>query len=162
MADDLHALKDDMNAFIVGHGLQRFHALVSEDMNSVLWDSANNLDSWKDFVELAKGCGIAFLTFSEDTLERDDLDFLLERLEGSEVNSEEMDEARWLKAHVNKMGFIQLGFSYQGTMFLWETSTPWYERYQQLLETCEGISSILLDDLDRRDRDKRDRDDDPF
>ena len=54
MADDLHLLKDDMHAFIVGHGLGRFHAYIGEDMNSVLWDSSGDPDSWKDFIELNK------------------------------------------------------------------------------------------------------------
>lgn len=153
--DDLHPLKDDMNAFIVGHGLQRFSAYVSDEMNSVLWDSSANPDSWKDFVELAKGAGITFLTFSEDALEKEDLDFLIERLQNSATLDDEMDDARMLRQHVGRLGFIQLGFSYQGTIFLWEISTQWYDRYQVLLESSEDFSSIILDERDRYDDDEK-------
>ena len=59
MADDLHVLKDDMNAFILGHGMQQFRAYVTEDMQSVMWDSGDNIDAWKDFVELAKASGVS-------------------------------------------------------------------------------------------------------
>src|SRR5258706_16399104 len=71
MSDDLHALKDDMTAFILGNGLSRFSAYVSEEMESVLWETGANADSWKDFVELAKTCGVKFLTFSDDILEKE-------------------------------------------------------------------------------------------
>jgi hypothetical protein len=154
--DDLHALKDDMNAFILGHGMQRFNAYVSDEMHSVLWDSAGNPDSWKDFVELAKTSGVSFLTMSDDTLEKEDLEFLLERLQNSSaILDDEIEEARLLRQHVGKLGFIQLGFSYQGTMFLWESSASWYDRYQLLLDSSDDFSSIMLDERDRFDEDDR-------
>jgi hypothetical protein len=153
MSDDLSALKDDMNAFIVGHGLARFQAYVSEEVQSVLWETGDNPDSWKDFVELAKASGITFLTVSDELLQREDVDFLVDRLShSSAVDDEEVEEARWLRSHIGKVGFLQLGFSYHGTMFLYEVSTPWYERYQQLLEAAETIDGIMLDERDDDDR----------
>ena len=155
MVDDLHSLKDDMNAFILGHGMQRFLAYVSDEMPSVMWEGGSNPDSWKDFVELAKASGLAFLTVSEESLEKDDLDFLIERLQNSSNSSdEEIDEAKWLRAYVGKMGFIQLGFAYQGTMFLHEVATEWFERYQQLLDSADNFGSLLLDEQDQRDDDE--------
>ena len=153
-ADDLHPLKDDMNAFILGHGMQRFHAYVSDEMNSVLWESSGSPESWKDFVELAKACGVAFLTISDDALEREDLDFLVERLQNSTALDEELDEARLLRQHSGKLGFIQLGFPYQGAMFLWEASAPWYDRYQMLLEASDDFSSIIIDERDGDDEER--------
>ena len=153
MVDDLSALKDDMNAFIVGHGLARFSAYVSEEVQSVLWETGDNPDSWKDFVELAKASGITFLTISDELLQREDVDFLVDRLSHSAaVEDEEVDEARWLRSHVGKVGFLQLGFSYHGTMFLYEASTAWYERYQQLLDAADTIDGIMLDERDDDER----------
>ena len=152
--DDLHALKDDMNAFIVGHGMLRFNAYVSEEMNSVLWDANGDPESWKNFIELAKAAGVAFLTASEDTLEKEDLEFLMERLQNSATTlDDEMDDARSLKQHVGKLGFIQIGFSYQGTMFIWEASASWYDRYQILLESSDDFGSIILDERNRYEDD---------
>jgi hypothetical protein len=156
MTDDLHSLKDDMNAFILGHGMSRFNAYVAEELESVLWDASQNPDSWKDFVELAKASGIAFLTVSDDLLEKDDVEFLVERVQNSSMPlDDELEEARWLKQHIGKVGFIQLGFSYHGTMFLYEVSTPWYDRYQQLLESSEDYGNILLDERDSHEDDER-------
>jgi hypothetical protein len=51
--DNLHSLKDDMIAFIEGHGMRRLPGFVMEDVASVLWEDEQNPDSWKDFVEMA-------------------------------------------------------------------------------------------------------------
>jgi hypothetical protein len=155
MSDDLHSLKDDMNAFITGHGLMQFQAYVGDDMNSVLWDAGSKPDSWKDFIELAKACDVKFVTYNDDILEREDLDFLTERLQNSASLDDELDEARFLRSQVGKVGFIQLGFPYQGNMFLYEVSADWYDRYQALLDSADDFSNIIFDERDQRDEDER-------
>src|SRR5665647_2437030 len=81
MPDDLSSLKDDMNAFILGHGLSRVQGYVTEDVHSVMWDPRDNPESWKDFVELAKKAGSEFLSMDEEVLQRDELDYLIQRLQ---------------------------------------------------------------------------------
>src|SRR5580700_8998210 len=89
MPDDLSSLKDDMNAFIIGHGLSRFQGYVTEEVHSVMWDPRDNPDSWKDFVELAKKAGAQFLSMDEEVLQRDELDYLVQRLQHTTFPSEE-------------------------------------------------------------------------
>jgi hypothetical protein len=147
--DDLFSLKDDMVAFIEGHGLKRLPAYVTEDIPSLVWEGADNPDAWKDFVEMAKHVGAPFITFSEMTLESGELDALIE--EAGEMNfpdeeATELVEAQMLRKYAGKLGYIQLGFVYQGLMFLHETTTEWYERYQTLLEDIESFQNIVIDD----------------
>jgi hypothetical protein len=147
--DNLLALKDDMVAFIEGHGMRRLPGFVTEDIQSILWDGKGNPDAWKDFVEMAKHVGAAFVLFSEVTLEREELEALIE--EAGEMNfpdeeSTELVEAQWLRKYIGKLGYIQLGFVYQGVAFLHETTTEWYERFQSLLEDIEGFNDIVIDD----------------
>jgi hypothetical protein len=150
MVDDLSTLKDDMIAFIEGHGMRRFHGYASEDeVQAIMWNSADQSDGWKDFVELAKHCGAPFLTMHSSALERTDLDDLVQHLAdarfGGEFSGEDdAEDARWLRQHVGKVGFIQLGWAYQGSMFLYEASTEWYEQYQHLLEFSEDIGGFTL------------------
>ena len=123
MADDLSSLKDDMTAFILGHGMSRFQGYVTEDVHSVMWDPTDNPESWKDFVELAKKAGCAFLSMDEEVLQRDELDYLVQRLQhASYPSDEDLEEARWLRSYIGKTGFIQLGWPHQGIMFLFEVS----------------------------------------
>ena len=134
--DNLLSLKDDMVAFIAGHGMHRLPGYVTEDIPSILWEGAGNPDAWKDFVEMAKHVGAPFVTFSEMTLEREELDALIE------------EAGEMLRKYAGNLGYIQLGFVYQGLVFLHETTTEWYERYQTLLEDIEGFQDIVIDDHD--------------
>lgn len=155
--DNLLSLKDDMVAFIEGHGMRRLPGFVTEDIPSVLWDSKNNPEAWKDFVEMAKHVGSPFITFSEVTLERGELEALIE--EASEMNfpdeeASELVEAQWLRKYVGMLGYIQLGFVYQGVAFLHETTTEWYERFQSLVEDLESFQDIVIDDTNDDDEDE--------
>lgn len=152
--DNLLSLKDDMVAFIEGHGLLRLPGYVTDDIPSVLWENKGNPDAWKDFVEMAKHVGAPFITFSEMTLESEDLDVLVE--EAGEMNfpdeeATELVEAQWLRKYAGMVGYIQLGFVYQGIAFLHETTTEWYERFQSLMEDLESIHDIVIDDSHRGD-----------
>jgi hypothetical protein len=39
-------------------------------------------------------------------------------------------------------------------MFLHETATEWFERYQQLLDTADDFGRLLMDQEDLRDDDE--------
>ena len=89
--DNLAGLKDDMIAFIEGHGMRRFHGYVDyEEVQSVVWKTEDNPDSWKDFVELAKAAAAPFLTMDSWTLRREELDQMIERLGHAEFTNDGM------------------------------------------------------------------------
>ena len=148
--DDLTAIKDDMTAFIEGQGMHRFFGYIeSEEIPSVVWESGENPDGWKDFVELAKSSGVPFLTMHSWKLDREELDRLSQRLaDGDYTNEEDLEEARWLKTYVGKTGFVQLGWAYQGCMFIYEAGTEWYEHYQHLRELADDVGGFMLDEQD--------------
>lgn len=146
--DNLRSLKEDMVAFIEGHGMRRLPGFVMEDVPSVMWEDEHNPDSWKDFVEMAKAAGALFLTMSDITLEKEDLELLLQELRELHFPDEipDFEDAEFLLSYVDKTGFVQLGFAHQGIMFLHETSTEWYDRYQQLQESMEELGDFTLDE----------------
>jgi hypothetical protein len=152
--DNLLSLKDDMVAFIEGHGLKRLPGYVTEEIPSIVWEDQDNPDAWKDFVEMAKHAGAPFLTFSEMTLEREELDVLIEearQMNFPDEESSELVEAQWLHQFAGNLGYIQLGFVYQGLVFLHETTTEWYERFQTLLEDIETLQDIVIGEHERED-----------
>jgi len=152
-SDDLTGLKDDMVAFVEGHGMRRFHGFVDyEEVQCVMWEGGDNPEAWKDFVELAKASAAPFLTMHSWVLKRDDLEELIRRLStGEYTNVEDVEDARWLRTYIGKTGFVQLGWAYQGTIFLYEANTDWYERYQRLLEVSEDFGGIAIDEPDQDD-----------
>ena len=146
--DNLLSLKDDMVAFIAGHGMRRLPGYVTEEVPTVLYEE-DDADSWKDFVEHAKAAGAPFVTMSEVVLEKSDVSILLEQLRGHDFPDDEeidIDDAEALIKHVGKAGYLQLGFAHQGVMFLFEISTDWYDRFQDLMEAATDLSGMVVDD----------------
>jgi len=134
-----------MVAFIAGHGMHRLPGYVTEDIPSIVWESQGNPDAWKDFVEMAKHVGAPFITFSEMTLERVELDALVE--EAGEMNfpdeeATELVEAQWLRKYSGMLGYIQLGFVYQGIVFLHETTTEWMSATRRCLKTSKASRTL--------------------
>jgi hypothetical protein len=150
-SDNLATTKDDMVAFIAGHGMRRIPGHAGEDVPSIIWDDEENPDRWKDFVETAKAAGASFITMSEAVLEKEDVEMLIEEMQDQEYeigSTPDLEETQALVSHVGKIGHLQLGFPHQGIMFLCEVSTEWYERYQQLLDTVDGLGDIVFEDGD--------------
>jgi hypothetical protein len=152
--DNLASVKDDMVAFIAGHGIRRVPARAGDDLPVVYWEDENNPDSWKDFVETAKAAGTAFITMSEVVLEKEDVELLIEEVQAEDyeihaaTGASELDDAQSLVSQIGKIGHLQLGFPYQGILFVFETSTEWYEHYQQLLESVGDLGNIVFEDED--------------
>ena len=148
--DNLLSLKDDMVAFIAGLGLRRMPGYVTEEVPTVLFEEENP-DGWKDFVEHAKAANAAFITMSEVVLEKSDISILLEQLQHHTSQDDgdlDIDDAEALLKHVGKAGYLQLGFAHQGVMFLFEVSTDWYDRFQDLMEAATDIGGMVVDDQD--------------
>jgi hypothetical protein len=151
--DNLISLKDDMVAFIAGHGMRRMNCYVTEEVPTVIFEE-DNADGWKDFVEHAKAAGAPFVTMSEVILEKTDIAILLDQLRNqpfADDEAGEIEDAEYLVNHVGKVGYLQLGFAHQGVMFLFETATEWYDRFQTLLETVTDLGGIVVDDHDRNE-----------
>jgi hypothetical protein len=86
---------------------------------------------------------------SEVTLEKADVAILLEQLRDQsypDPDAPEIDDAESLVKHVGKIGYLQLGFAHQGVMFLFETSTDWYEQFQELIDTITDLGGMVIDD----------------
>ena len=133
--DDLTGMKDDMTAFIEGLGMRRFFGYVEcEEIPSVLWDSA------------------PVLTMHFWVLDRAEFDRLSQRLaDGDYTSEEDLEESRWLKAYIGKTGFVQLGWAYQGCVFVYEAGTEWYEHYQHLRELADDAGGFMIDEPDQDD-----------
>lgn len=148
--DDLTTVKDDMVAFIAGHGMRRMNSFVTEDVPTVLFDE-EDVDGWKDFVEHAKAAGAPFLTMSDVILEPEDVSSLISQIRDQnfpDSSESELEEAQALMQHVGKTGYLQLGFASGGVMFLYETATEWYDLFQDLMESVSDLGHIIVDDRD--------------
>jgi hypothetical protein len=146
--DDLTTVKDDMIAFIAGHGMRRMNSFVPEDVPTVLFEE-EDVDGWKDFVEHAKAAGAPFITMSDVLLEPEDVSTLIAQVRDQNFgDTGELEEAQALMQHVGKTGYLQLGFAYGGVVFLYETATEWYDLFQELMESVSELGHLIVDDHD--------------
>jgi hypothetical protein len=146
--DDLTTVKDDMIAFIAGHGMRRMNSFVPEDVPTVLFEE-EDVDGWKDFVEHAKAAGAPFVTMSDVLMEPEDVSTLIAQVREQDFgDTGELEEAQALMQHVGKTGYLQLGFAYGGVVFLYETATEWYDLFQELMESVSELGSLIVDDSD--------------
>ena len=148
--DDLTTLKDDMVAFIAGHGMRRMNGYVPEEVPTVIFEDEAD-DGWKDFVEHAKSAAAPFITMSEVVLEPEDVATLIGQVRDQNYPDHdpgELEEAQDLTQHVGKTGYLQLGFAHGGVMFLYETATEWYDIFQELMESVGDLGEIIVDDSD--------------
>jgi len=148
--DNLISLKDDMVAFIAGHGMRRLNGYIGEEVPTVVFEDESP-DGWKDFVEHAKAAGAAFVTMSEVVLKKSDIEMLMEQLQTGRFPPEiadDLEDVQYLVNHVGKIGYLQLGFAHQGVMFMFETATDWYDNFETLLETVANVNGLMVDDYD--------------
>jgi hypothetical protein len=149
--DNLALLKDDMIAFIEGHAIRHFNALIPEEASRVWWNDPTNLDSWKDFVEMAKAVNAPMIMMDEDEMETETLEILLEELQALTNQDEiavDMEQAQALLQHAGKIGHLELAFAHQGFLFVHETVTRWYAQYRNLVETLDSMQDVFSDDDD--------------
>jgi hypothetical protein len=148
---DLAPLKDDMIAFIEGHGIRRFPAELPDHLSRIWWGGPDGPDSWKDFVEMAKSMGAPVLLMDDDQLGPDDVEMLVDGLQefsnsGDDADRDDIDAARRLRKYTGMVGHIELAIAYQGFLFVHETTTQWYREYRYMAETLESMQEMLEED----------------
>jgi hypothetical protein len=161
-SNNLTSLKDDMIAFIEGHGMRHFPALIPEDTPRVWWNDPETADtatesakeSWKDFVEMAKAAGAPLVCIGEDSVDRTTLELLageLQDLSGADATGPETDKVNRLFFEIGKVGHIELAFAHQGILFVHETQTEWYREYRAMVNTVDGLQDLIENALDDED-----------
>jgi hypothetical protein len=85
---------------------------------------------------------------SEVTLEPEDIATLVSQLQDPELprDATGIEDAQDLLQHEGRIGYLQLGFSCGGCLYLYETATEWYDQFQQLLDTVNGLDRFLSTD----------------
>jgi hypothetical protein len=156
-SENLLALKDDMIAFIEGHGMRHFPAVIPEDTPRVWWNDPDSdsiagngneslRESWKDFVEMAKAAGAPMVCIGEDVLDKTTLELLvaeLQEMSSAEAFGPEMEKLDSLSLQVGKVGHIELAFAHQGILFVHESATEWYRHYRQMVDTIDSLQELI-------------------
>jgi hypothetical protein len=116
----------------------------------VLWDVKTYPD-FRMFLEVARKAGARLILFGTDELESSDLDDLKEQLGECELSREERRDyesrLRALAKYDGRTCTLELGFSIDGRMYVYDVQPDWYEEFMELED--EILSRISEDeDLD--------------
>lgn len=145
MSLDLDLLKDEILHDLEAGEFAVFRGQTGslENMPMVFWDT----DAYPDyhgFLNVAKSASAGVIVFSHREFEREELDDLREELADSTLSREERRSVeaglRDLNKCVGATCSVELSFSHQGHMYVFQLVAEWYDTFltlSDLLETSQ-------------------------
>lgn len=138
------------NGFLVFHGFSRSF----DEGPEVEWDSAHYPD-YKDFVEIARALGIKLLVLHHREFSSAVIDRAINEIQSSTL---EYEDQKQLEQRLRELamfdGFtcmVELSFDHDGTMYLFELRTDWYNELNTILEELDMHAGAEGDNEDRGD-----------
>ena len=124
-----------------------------EGLPMVLWD-AESFPDYQTFLDVAQKCGVRLVLFASREFDADDIDALTAQLDECELSREERRdyESRLLdlRIHAGMTCSLELAFSYDSRLYVYEVQPDWYEEFLGIEE--EIVSHLTTDDeLDEGD-----------
>jgi hypothetical protein len=103
----------------------------------VLWDAEREPD-YQKFLDVATKSGVKIVLFATAAFEASDLEDLEEHLGELDLPRDEMREyknrIRDLRAHLGKTCSLELGFSCEQRLYVYDVQPDWYDEFVELEE----------------------------
>ncbi len=147
MAIDLETLRKDVQDFLEASEMPViFGQRQSYDTSTeVSWDVERHPD-FREFVAAGRKAGAKLIVFCQRSFTLDLIDEALDQLEDSPLTREEKRgfEARLkrLQAYEGFTSSLELSFSIDGQLYVFEQHTEWYESMNQILDELEGVAQV--------------------
>jgi hypothetical protein len=151
MTVDLETLKTEILAYLDKTSFAVFHGLpgVTEQF-PVFWDVERRPD-FGEFLSAAEKTGTKLVVFEHRQFSLRQIDELLDQLEEADFTREEKrsysNRIREIQKYEGFTCSLELSFSYDGRVFLYQQQTDWYRNWQELLEEI----GALVDEQDEDD-----------
>jgi len=146
MSINLDALKEEIEQHFSEHRLNVFrgYSRIGDSLPVVYWDVDRHPD-FHDFLQVAENAGAKILVFHQRAFTPDQIDDALDRLEGTELPSE---ERRSLERRLHELrvyeGFtcaVEISFDHEGRIYVFDVRSEWYEELSDILEDIDPFSS---------------------
>jgi hypothetical protein len=147
MALDLETMKTDILAAAQEFGLAVFHGFsgLSDKAAKVYWDVENHPD-FREFLQVAKTCGVTLLVFHHEPFSLDQIDEALEQVQESELSR---DEKRSLEKRLRDLqpyeGFtcsLEISFALDGRFYFYHRETEWYRSMDDVLLEIDALTMV--------------------
>lgn len=151
MKQDLEQLKDEILEYLKTRSFTVFHSRsrAGTSLPVIHWDTAHYPD-YRQFLESAREAEVKLIACHHQTLEAEQIDAAVEALADADLPPEEergMDQRlRELRAYEGATAVVELSFDYQGRVYLFHATTPWWEEFQEIADTVEESADQYEDE----------------
>lgn len=151
MAIDLETLTAEIESYIQEVGIPVFygHSRMLDLPVQVYWDIERRPD-FRQFVDTGRMAGAKLIVFAHETFSLDEIDEALDELEDSRIGWEEKHtfekRIRDLQAYEGFTCALELSFEIEGSVYVFQMRTEWYETLKDILTELEATSALEGDE----------------
>jgi len=145
MKQNLEGLKAEIELHLEQAGMAVFygHARALDSPQTVFWDCRAHPD-YREFIQAAKAADVRLVVFYQREFAVDQIEDALEQLAECGLPREDYrDFERRLKETRAYDGFvceIELSFNHQGSVFVFDLRTDWYQELTEVLQEIEVLT----------------------
>jgi hypothetical protein len=142
MALDLETVRKEMQGHLEKSGMPIFFGYhrTLDSLMQVNWDTDGHPD-FREFLETARKSGAKLVVFNQVAFQLDQIDEALEELETADFTREEKrhfeTRLKQLQAYEGFTCSLQLSFTMEGRLYLFELRTDWYDSLRDILSELE-------------------------
>jgi hypothetical protein len=144
MLQDLEALRTEIESFLQQSELTIFYCShqITDGLFQVSWDVERHGD-FKEFLGTAKAAGAKLVVFTQQAFSLDQIDAALDQLEDCDLTYEEKRQyegrLRQLQAYEGFTSSLELSFTLNSRVYLFEVHTDWYEAFTDVLNELDTV-----------------------
>ena len=138
MALDLESLRAEIQTYLEALDIPVFfgyHRSI-DPMTQIAWDVSNHPD-FREFVAAGQKAGAKLIVFTHLAFSLDQIDEALEQLDASDLTREEKrnfeNRLRQLQAYEGFTCSVELSFTLDSEVYLFELRTDWYNSLNDIL-----------------------------
>lgn len=151
MALDLETLRAEIKTYLDDSGFAVFHGYRGplDPSNHVYWDTDAH-PSFTEFLSAGRKAGAKLFVFHHQAFSLDQIDEALDQLEESDLSHEEKrnfeTRLRQLQAYEGFTCSLELSFSMDGQVYVYELHTEWYQALNDILAELDAFSDEQEED----------------
>ena len=144
MALDLETLRKEVESFLDESNTPVFYGYhrMLDALNQVSWDVDGHPD-FREFITAGRKAGAKIIVFSHRAFSLDQIDEALDELEESTLTREERrnfeTRLRQLQAYEGFTCSLELSFTIDGQVYLYELYTDWYQAMSDILAELDSL-----------------------
>jgi hypothetical protein len=145
MTQDLEKLRSEIEAYLQASGIPVFYGYhrLPDAMLQVSWDTEHHA-GFREFVDAGRSAGAKLMVFHQQAFSLDQIDEALDQLEDCELTREEKRQyesrLRQLQTYEGFTSSLELSFTFEARVYLFEVHTDWYESFTDILGEIDAAT----------------------